>query len=96
MIRSFIRNMTAAAAFAADSPGERVRDWVSKVITELEIPLVVIAALFLIIRVGYPLLTGDEQDHRTVKKRIFPIILGIAVIGGAIYWANWIKEFVAF
>lgn len=97
MIRSFIQKVTAAAAVLVyGSPGERVRDWASNVITELQIPLVVIAALFVIIRVGYPLIAGDEQDQRAAKKRIFPIVVGIAVIAGAIYWANWVKDFVAF
>ena len=77
-------------------PGEKVRNWVANAINQLQIPLVVILAAFAIIRIGYPLITGDEQDQRAAKKRIFPMILGAAVVAGALYWAQYVQNFVEF
>ena len=53
-------------------------------------------ALAAAIRVGYPLIFGDEQDQRAAKKRIIPMLIGVAIVVGALTWANYAKSFMEF
>ena len=84
------------AAQALVSPGAKVAEAVAGLIVEFQLPLVFIYAFFLIIRVGYPLMTGDEQDSRAARKRAIPMTIGAAVIAGAISLAHYVLDFVEF
>ena len=86
----------ASVILADPSIGQRFSDKVSSFIVEWQVALIAVTALAIIIRVRYPLIWGDEQDVRQVKKRVPWIVLGAAAVGGAIYWANQIVSFVEF
>lgn len=83
-------------ALAPGSLGGRVKEKAAELIVQFQEPIIMVAALAAIIRIGYPFIWGDEQDQRTAKKRVPWIILGMAIVSGAVYWANYVHDFVAF